>query len=97
MRIAIVEDEAVYQQQLREYLKKYEEEFRCALQVSVFDSGMSFVHSFSSQFDIILLDVAMPYIDGIDTAQKYGGSITTGIEDDWFVLKMLIPLRSSEQ
>ena len=30
------------------------------------------------------------------TAQKYGGSITTGIEDDWFVLKMLIPLKSSE-
>lgn len=30
------------------------------------------------------------------TARKYGGSITTGIEDDWFVLKMLIPLRSTE-
>jgi sensor histidine kinase regulating citrate/malate metabolism len=29
------------------------------------------------------------------TAQKYGGSITTGIEDDWFVLKMLIPLKDS--
>lgn len=30
------------------------------------------------------------------TAQKYGGSITTGIEDDWFVLKMLIPLKTEE-
>lgn len=29
------------------------------------------------------------------TAQKYGGSITTGIEDDWFVLKMLIPMRAT--
>lgn len=70
MRIAIVEDEAVYQQQLREYLMQYQEEFRCTLQVSVFDSGISFVHSFASQFDIILLDVAMPYIDGIDTARR---------------------------
>lgn len=26
------------------------------------------------------------------TAQKYGGSITAAIEDDWFVLKMLIPM-----
>ena len=40
------------------------------LQVSVFDSGISFVHSFASQFDIILLDVAMPYIDGIETARR---------------------------
>ena len=70
MRIAIVEDETVYQQQLREYLIKYQDEFHCAFRVSVFDSGMSFVHSFSSQFDIILLDVAMPYIDGIETARR---------------------------
>ena len=70
MRIAIVEDEAVYQRQLREYLNKYQDEFHCALQISVFDSGISFIHSFSSQFDIILLDVAMPYIDGIETARR---------------------------
>lgn len=30
------------------------------------------------------------------TAQKYGGSITTGVEDDWFVLKMLIPMKQKE-
>jgi DNA-binding LytR/AlgR family response regulator len=70
VRIAIVEDEAVYQRQLREYLNKYQDEFHCALQISVFDSGISFIHSFSSQFDIILLDVAMPYIDGIETARR---------------------------
>ncbi len=27
------------------------------------------------------------------TAEKYGGSMTTAVEDDWFVLKMLIPLK----
>ncbi len=31
------------------------------------------------------------------TAQKYGGSITTGIEDDWFVLKMPKGGRGSEK
>ena len=30
------------------------------------------------------------------TAQKYGGSITAAIEDDWFVLKMLIPMGSGD-
>lgn len=70
MRIAIVEDEAVYQQQLREYLVKYQEEFGGSLQITCYDSGMSFIHSFASQFDIILLDVAMPYFDGIETARR---------------------------
>ena len=27
------------------------------------------------------------------TAQKYGGSMTTAVEDDWFVLKVLIPMK----
>lgn len=70
MRIAIVEDEAVYMQQLRDYLKKYQEEFQCPLQVSVYENGMSFIHSFAGRFDIILLDVAMPYIDGFETAKR---------------------------
>lgn len=70
MRIAIVEDEAACRQQLREYLNSYQEEFHCPLQVSCYDSGMSFIHSFSSQFDAILLDVAMPYFDGIETARR---------------------------
>ena len=30
------------------------------------------------------------------TAQKYGGSITAAIEDDWFVLKMLIPMEPGD-
>lgn len=70
MRIAIVEDEAVYTEQLRDYLRKYQTEFDRHLEVSCYDSGMNFIHSFRSQFDIILLDVAMPYIDGFETAQK---------------------------
>lgn len=70
MRIAIVEDEARYTEQLRDYLRKYQAEFDRRLEVSCYDNGMNFIHSFKSQFDIILLDVAMPYIDGFETAQK---------------------------
>lgn len=29
-----------------------------------------------------------------NTAQKYGGSMTASVEDDWFVLKVLIPLKN---
>lgn len=70
MRIAIVEDEVCYTDQLRDYLRKYQIEFDRRLEVSCYDNGMNFIHSFKSQFDIILLDVAMPYIDGFEIAQK---------------------------
>lgn len=70
MRIAIVEDEAVYRTQLQDYLSRYQQEFGRRLEISCYDSGMAFVHQFRSQFDIILLDVAMPYMDGIESAKK---------------------------
>lgn len=70
MKIAIVEDEQAYAQQLQEYLKQYQEEFDQRLEVSCFDNGISFIHGFKRQFDVILLDVSMPYIDGIETARK---------------------------
>lgn len=70
MKIAIVEDEAVYRGQLQEYLQRYQQEFHRPLEVSAYENGMSFIHQFKSQFDIILLDVAMPYLDGIETAKK---------------------------
>lgn len=70
MRIAIVEDEAGYTEQLRDYLRRYQEEFDRHLEIQAYDNGMAFVHGFRSQFDIILLDVAMPYIDGFETAHK---------------------------
>ena len=70
MRIAIVEDEARYMEQLRDYLRKYQSEFDRNLEVTCHENGINFIHSFRSQFDIILLDVAMPYIDGFETAQK---------------------------
>lgn len=70
MKIAIVEDEAVYRTQLQDYLRRYQQEFHRPLEVSSFDSGVAFLHQFKSQFDIILLDVAMPFLDGIETAKK---------------------------
>lgn len=61
MRIAIVDDEVCYTEQLRDYLRKYQIEFDRRLEVTCYDSGMNFIHSFKGQFDIILLDVAVPY------------------------------------
>lgn len=70
MRIAIVEDESCYAHQLQEYLKQYQKEFETDLEVEHYDNGMNFMFHFKNQFDIILLDVIMPYLDGFETARR---------------------------
>ncbi len=70
MKIAIVEDESVYREQLQEYLQRYQQEFDRSLEISRYDNGVAFLHQFKGQFDLILLDVAMPYLDGIETAKR---------------------------
>ncbi len=70
MRIAIVEDEPAYAQQLKEYLQRYQEEFQQTLQVSHYPSGLALLQSFQGQFDLILLDISMPGIDGMETARR---------------------------
>lgn len=70
MRIAIVEDEAIYAEKLQEYLRQYSRDFGQELEVSSFPDGISFLNSFKGQFDLILLDVSMPVIDGMETAKR---------------------------
>lgn len=70
MRIAIVEDEAVYAKTLQEYLNRYSREFGQALEVDHYPDGIAFLNGFKGQFDIILLDISMPGIDGMETAKR---------------------------
>lgn len=70
MRIAIVDDEDSSAQKLQEYLLRFAKESGHTIDVQCFPDGMSFVNAFKSQFDVILLDVSMPGIDGMETAKR---------------------------
>lgn len=70
MRIAIIEDDAAYTQQLREYLQRMEKEIDRDIEVFAYPSGLTFLNSFKGQFDILLLDISMPYLDGMETARR---------------------------
>lgn len=69
IRIAIVEDEENYYNVLNGYISKYSNECNEVCQVKWFKDGMSFLEAFHSDYDIILMDIEMPVMDGIATAR----------------------------
>ena len=70
IKIAIVEDEGLYADQLQEYLKKYEEEYRETFEISVFQDGDQIVHHYKAEYDVILMDVEMRFMDGMSAAEE---------------------------
>lgn len=70
IKIAIVEDEVLYADQLQQYLKKYEEEYRETFEISVFQDGDQIVHHYKAEYDVILMDVEMRFMDGMSAAME---------------------------
>ena len=70
IKIAIVEDDRNHCRQLEQYLKQYEEEYHTDFDISVFHDGDGILQQGKTQFDIILLDIQMPLVDGITTARE---------------------------
>lgn len=67
--IAIVEDELIFSNQLQEYMKQYQEEHNVRFKISVFHDGAEIVQNYQAIYDIILLDISMPQMNGMDAAK----------------------------
>ena len=70
IKIAIVEDDSSYSRQLEEYLQKYQSEHGENFDVSTFTDGDTIVSGYHSQFDIILMDIEMRFMDGMSAAEE---------------------------
>lgn len=71
MRIAIAEDEPTFTKRLREYLDRFAGEHDISFDVDTFANGADLVNAYShaQRWDLILLDVDMPNLDGLSTAR----------------------------
>lgn len=70
LRIAVVEDDKTYAAQLKEYLQQYESERKQRIAVTMYSDGEDIVTGYSADFDIILMDVEMMFMDGMTAAEK---------------------------
>ena len=70
MNIAIVEDEQTNANLLKEHLSRFAIENHTEINTSVFSTGVSFLNSYTPIWDLILMDIEMPHINGIETARK---------------------------
>ncbi len=70
INIAIVEDEAMYAKQLEEFLHQYGEENGETFDITIYSDGDQVVHKYKSQYDILLMDVEMKFMDGMSAAEE---------------------------
>ena len=69
-RIAIVEDDRDYQNQLLQYCDKYAKENNEEFQTIVFSDGDGILDNYTANYDVIFMDIQMRLTDGMTTAKE---------------------------
>lgn len=70
IHIAIVEDDENYATVLNKYVCRYEQESNQRFAVSMFRDGEDIVENYKAEYDIILMDVEMMFMDGMTAAER---------------------------
>ena len=70
MNVAIVEDNTSSAKNLQSHLARFEKETGIDIRSSVYKDGIDFIANYASQWDLVLMDIEMPVLDGMRTAKK---------------------------
>jgi two-component system, LytTR family, response regulator LytT len=70
VKIAIVEDSKIEREKLETYLETFSSEVKIEFKNSYYENAKIFLSTFASQFDLILMDIAMPEINGMEAATR---------------------------
>lgn len=69
MRVAVLDDVQEDRELLEGYLARFQREKGIPMEVYAFSSGLDFVEDYDGNWDIRLLDIEMPGLDGMEAAQ----------------------------
>ncbi|XME01370.1 LytR/AlgR family response regulator transcription factor [Lachnospiraceae bacterium C1.1] len=70
IKIAIVEDEQIYIDQLSGYMDRFRKETGNEIETTIFRDGDEIAENYKAGFDIILMDIQMQFMDGMTAAEK---------------------------
>lgn len=70
MQIAIVEDDDLSAKELEKHIQHFCSENTVDIHYTRFPSGSEFIRSYTPVWDLILMDIEMPHINGIETARQ---------------------------
>lgn len=68
--IAIVEDEKEYADILDKCVDRFFGERNASVKVTRFDNAISFLENYAACYDLVFLDIKMPYMNGMDAAAR---------------------------
>ena len=70
VRAAIVEDSAADRALMAKYLRRYEREKGLRFELTEFQDGEDLVTDYTADYDLILLDIRMTFMDGMQAARR---------------------------
>ena len=70
IRLAIVEDEDLYANQLMEFVDKFRKETGEVFHIVRFRDGDEIVERYKATYDIIFMDIQMQFMDGMAAAKR---------------------------
>ncbi len=70
INIAIVEDEKSSADLLKSYFDKYSEKKGTKFRIVHFDNPVNFLTNYTSNYDMVLMDIELPDINGLDVSRK---------------------------
>lgn len=69
IRVAIVEDNQNERDRIRECLAYTEQETGTVFDIQEFSNGLAFISSYCPEYDLVLMDIEMPGMNGMETAK----------------------------
>lgn len=70
IHIAIAEDEQEHADKLEEYVTRYADEVHTPVKITRFTNAVALIDGYTADYDLIFLDIRMPYMDGMNAAHK---------------------------
>lgn len=70
MNIAIIEDEIKTQKLLKSYFADFTRKKGEEFQISCFDNPITFLANYKANYDIVLMDIELPHMNGMDASHK---------------------------